>query len=115
MLVCCGNGKPWHTMDQFDRLNCNHDHCTGPIEENVEEKEMSNWNEGVIEGLCIARAFTRGQLELSVELGKKGRTESLVHILKEIEKVIHLERGNIVMQKLAGQAQEIGLYSDEDN
>jgi hypothetical protein len=60
---------------------------------------MTIWNEGVIEGLCIARAFTRGQLELAMNSGKKGRVKSLLSILKNIESVILLERGNISKQR----------------
>ena len=49
MLVCCGNAKPWHTMDQFDRLSCNHDHCTGPREESVEEGALSVREAAILE------------------------------------------------------------------
>lgn len=60
---------------------------------------MATWNEGVVEGLMIARAFTRGQLELALAKGKYGRSESLEHILREIEKVIALERQSIIKQR----------------
>ena len=32
MKVCCDNGKPLTTMSELDKLACNHDSCTGPIE-----------------------------------------------------------------------------------
>lgn len=64
---------------------------------------MAIWNEGVVEGLMIARAFTRGQLELALEKGKYGRGESLKHILLEIEKVIALERQSITKQREAAK------------
>jgi hypothetical protein len=60
---------------------------------------MTTWNEGVVEGLMIARAFTRGQLELALAKDKRGRSESLGHILREIEKVITLERKSIAKQR----------------
>jgi hypothetical protein len=32
MKVCCGNGKPYDTLTEFERLGgCNSDHCVGPI------------------------------------------------------------------------------------
>ncbi len=32
MKVCCGNGKPYDTLTDFERLGgCNSDHCVGPI------------------------------------------------------------------------------------
>lgn len=35
MKVCCGNGKLMSDLSALERLGCNNDHCTGPIE--VEE------------------------------------------------------------------------------
>lgn len=35
MKVCCGNGKPYDTLTDIERLGCNHDHCTGPIQNYV--------------------------------------------------------------------------------
>lgn len=36
MKVCCGNGKPYDSITEAERLGgCNNDHCFGPIEEYV--------------------------------------------------------------------------------
>lgn len=60
---------------------------------------MTIWNEGIIEGLCIARAFTRGQWDIAQNSGRKGRLKSLSHILVCIEDAIALERSNIAKQR----------------
>jgi hypothetical protein len=33
MLVCCGNGKPYDSLTDIEKLGCNHDHCLGPIQD----------------------------------------------------------------------------------
>lgn len=32
MKLCCGNGKPYDSLTEAERLGgCNNDHCVGPI------------------------------------------------------------------------------------
>ena len=39
MKVCCGSGKPYDTLTDFERLGgCGNDHCVGPID--VEEFDL---------------------------------------------------------------------------
>lgn len=39
MRVCCGNGKPYDTLTDFERLGgCSSDHCLGPID--VEDYDL---------------------------------------------------------------------------
>jgi hypothetical protein len=39
MKVCCGNGKPYDTLTDFERLGgCGNDHCVGPI--SVEDYDL---------------------------------------------------------------------------
>lgn len=59
MKVCCDNGKPLTTMSDLDKLACNHDSCTVPIEVEDYKNDYSEW-----EDVIAPITYSREQLEL---------------------------------------------------